>query len=450
MSHDRDGALGQRGHTEVQKGGAAQSAYGRRFSPAQRRHALVLVASGMEKSAVARVIGATDKTIRTWVNAAVEAGDMPEVPVAPEVIAEVRAASEEASGGANPVGESSSPAALGSTVASREESSASPATKASDATSSPIVGSARSPYAPKDPGQGLADYEVAAILEFKKKHPSYGPAQLRTQLKRFKKWRISIKAITRVLRDHGYETVHRGSRPQGPEPTRFEAPRRNALWQMDFTELRVASERFFALFVLDDFSRYVVGHQVSDRPCSQTAIDVLQNSMARHGKPEAVRTDRGGAFTSAEFKQFLEVQLIDHVIGHAYHPQGGGKVESLIGTVKRELWEVEQFGSRQHAIQRISEFVQDYNERRAHMGIDGLTPADRFLGRADQVLAQLDAISRKRNGTHERRGFSGSVFEETLRSETGAPMEVVRLMMVDGHLELRLCGARVRLGPVTT
>lgn len=94
-------------------------------------------------------------------------------------------------------------------------------------------------YAPKDPGQGLSDLEVAAILELKREHPAYGPAQLRAQLKRFKGWRLSNKAIARVLRQAGYELVHRGSRPQGPEPIRFEAPRRNALWQADYTELRV-------------------------------------------------------------------------------------------------------------------------------------------------------------------------------------------------------------------
>ena len=80
----------------------------------------------------------------------------------------------------------------------------------------------RSPYAPADPAQGLSEIEVAGILEWKKKHPSMGPAQLRAQLKRFNGWRLSIKAIARVLRGHGYAVVHRKSRPLGPEPIRFE------------------------------------------------------------------------------------------------------------------------------------------------------------------------------------------------------------------------------------
>ena len=63
---------------------------------------------------------------------------------------------------------------------------------------------------------------------------------IRAQLKRFLGWRISVKAIARVLRKAGYAPVHRKGRPVGGEqPRRFEAPHRGALWQLDFTELRV-------------------------------------------------------------------------------------------------------------------------------------------------------------------------------------------------------------------
>jgi hypothetical protein len=82
------------------------------------------------------------------------------------------------------------------------------------------------------------------------------------------------------------------------------------------------------------------------------------------------------------------------------------------------------------------------------MGIDGLTPADRFMGRADRVLAAIDAISRKRQGNLAQLEPLGGAIEEVLGQATGAPMEVLRLMIVDGFMELRFCGARVRLGRV--
>lgn len=398
-------AARRRQRREEARGGVASR--GRRFNDEQRDQALVLVASGgMTREKIASVVGTTTESLRRWVREAKENGTWPVLPQA---------------------------AAAPRTVEA-EKGCAKPS---------------RSLYAPRDPGQGLADYEVAGIVEYKQKHPSMGPAQLRAQLKRFKGWRVSNKAIARVLRDHGYELVHRGSRPQGPEPQRFEAPRRNALWQMDFTELRVGGEQLHLLVVEDDFSRYVVGHRLADTAEADVVVRVLASAIARHGLPEAVRSDRGGAFTGKQCTEFLAASLIDHIIGRSYHPQGGGKVESVIGTLKRELWEVEHFADRTEATRRVAEFFVHYNQSRAHMGIDGLTPADRFFGRGDQVLSAVDAISRQRQGALAQLAAPGYGFEETMAARTGAPMEVLRLVIVAGQMELRFCGARVVLGPVT-
>ena len=82
------------------------------------------------------------------------------------------------------------------------------------------------------------------------------------------------------------------------------------------------------------------------------------------------------------------------------------------------------------------------------MGIDGLTPADRFFGRADRVLAAVDELSRKRQGGAALMLAAGAPFEEVLGIRTGAPLEVLRLVIVDGKMELRFCGARVSLGEI--
>jgi putative transposase len=396
----------------------AKGLQGRRFTDDQRKQALTLVAGGMERGDVAKAVGMTTESLRRWVLEAKAKGTMP---VGPKH------------------------AAVSTLVPT-----STPATPAEVAEAG-RAGRLRSPYAPSDPGQGLGEHEVAAILELKRKHPSMGPAQLRAQLKRFKGWRISLKAIARVLRGHGYEPVHRG-KPKGPEPVRFEAPRRNALWQADFAEVRVGEDKLYVLIILDDFSRYVVGYALADSPSSAVATETMKLAVARHGKPEAARTDRGGAFVAftkeGDFGRYLEASLIDHIVGRPYSPRGGGKVESAVGTLRRELWDLYHFDSRAEAEARLARFFDDYNERRAHMGIDGLTPSDRFFGRADRVLAAIDALSRGRQGALAQRAPAGSPIEELTAPGSSAPLEVLRLVLVDGAMELRFCGARVRLGRV--
>lgn len=382
------------------------------FKAEQKRRGLSLLVDGMTLKDAAAAVGASQASLCNWRKEAIANGSMPK------------------------------------TAREKKQREEEQSELVSQAQTSKTEG--QSPYTPKDPGQGLSEHEVEAILSLKKKHPSYGPAQIRAQLKRFKGWRIANKAIARVLKNNGYELVHRGNQPKGFDPIRFEAPRPNAMWQMDYTELRVAGEKIFLLVALDDFSRFAVGHAVSESPSSQVATQLLRSSMARHGKPETVRTDRGGAFVAKtepeDFAKVLEVELIDHIVGRSYHPQGGGKVESLIGTVKRELWETQHFHTREEAEQQLCTFFKEYNHSRAHMGIDGLTPADKYFGRADQVLEIVNAVSRKRQGASAQAFQTPGVFEEVVAHQHGAPLEVLRLVLTGEGLELRFCGVRVPLG----
>lgn len=376
------------------------------FPDEVREHALLLVASGMRRVDVARRIGGTTETLRKWVHHARESGTMPEPPLPA------------------PGPEPESPPA-------------------------PVVPQ----RAPADPAQGLGAHEEAAILDLKKRHPSMGPAQIRTQLKRFKGWRISVRAIGRVLTANGYELVHAGGRPKDEEPvTRFEAPHRGALWQMDFVELRIGSERRALLLVEDDFSRFCVAHGLFEHPTSEDVVAVLTDAIRRHGKPEAVYTDRGGPFLAwskpSSLGRFLEAELIDHHVSPSYRPRGRGKVESLADTVQRELWHVRHFGSVAQAEVALREFFRHYNSGRAHMGIDGLTPADRFFGRWEEVMERVQAASRGRQGTVVAGGHGTAdpfVTEEILPD---GPFEVLRLLVERGRMVLAFLGHRVDLGEV--
>ncbi len=382
---------------------------GQSFPLEVREHALLLRVSGVKVKDVVAIIGCSAECLRGWMRRAESEGTLPEPPVV-----------------------------------------APPAPAAAQA---PAAAPGLPQRAPKDPGAGLGAHEEEAILALKKRHSSMGPAQIRAQLKRFKGWRVSVRAIARVLKDHGYELVHVASRPKGEEdPERWEAPYRNALWQLDFVELRVGPERQALLLVEDDFSRFCVAHSLFENPTSEDVVAVLRDAIRLHGKPEAIYTDRGGPFLAwnkpSSLGRFLETELIDHHVSPSYRPQGRGKIESLAATVQRELWDLVHFESVDDAHAPLATFFHAYNHRRAHMGIDGLTPADRFHGRWEEVVQRVQAASRRRQGAivfAEGHGGDPFVTEESLAH---GPLEVLRLVIVHGRMELRFLGHRVDLGEV--
>jgi hypothetical protein len=60
--------------------GKAKGLQGRRFTKAQKRHALKHVVSGMSREDVARAVGTTVESVRRWVGEAEAAGTMPQLP----------------------------------------------------------------------------------------------------------------------------------------------------------------------------------------------------------------------------------------------------------------------------------------------------------------------------------------------------------------------------------
>jgi len=392
---------------------------GRRFTSEQREEALQRIVDGIVRVEVAKSVGTTTESLRRWYDAAKQAGTLP----APS--------------------KRSGVAALSSRAAMAK-------VKAIASTSAPAPAVAATSSAPRDPGAGLGEHETKAILDYKRKHPSMGPAQIRAQLKRFLGWRVSVRAIARVLRQAGFPAVHRKGRPVGDEhPGRWEAPHRNAVWQLDWKDLRIGAELRWLLVIEDDFSRFIVGHVLAEGPTSEAVVAALREAIRLHGKPERVYTDRGAAFTAwrdvTTCEVFLDAELIDHSLRGAGRPQGGGKIESVIDTVQRELWELIHFDTVEDAERGLAKFFADYNHRRAHMGIGSLVPADRFYGRWPEVQAEMDAVSRRRQGAlalhADRRLYVDP-------PAAGERVVALQLVVVGDEAELWLGGRRVRLGRV--
>jgi hypothetical protein len=136
----------------------------------------------------------------------------------------------------------------------------------------------------------------------------------------------------------------------------------------------------------------------------------LRLCAKRFGKCERVYTDRGAAATAwrdvTSCEQFLDEQLIDHSLRKAHRPQGGGKIESVIGTVQRELWEVVQFDSVEEAERALVKFLPTIVTAARTWGSAAWCPPGR-MGRGRVVwlpgFRSRDAEIRASSATHARR-----------------------------------------------
>lgn len=247
----------------------------------------------------------------------------------------------------------------------------------------------------ESPVTGPAQAEVAAerdrrILAEWKKHPGLGPSQIRNQLRRAG-LKTSVHTTRRVMMEHGYVPPKVERREHDG---RYEAVRPNQLWHLDFFTRHIHKQKVSVLLVVDDYSRFIVGEKVWDEERADAVLDTVDAAVTRHGRPETVMSDGGGAFWAwkgvARFTSYLEELGVDQLIAKV--PEVNGKSEVLNANVQKELFNQEMFFDLGMAQRKLSSWVSFYNLRRTHHSLGGLlVPADRYFGRVEEVLAQVEA-----------------------------------------------------------
>ncbi len=242
----------------------------------------------------------------------------------------------------------------------------------------------------KPPDSVTEEQRDAEILEEYARHPGLGPSQIKNQLRR-KSIKVSVQTVRRVMESAGYRPpkVKRVKHDK-----RFEAVRPNHMWHLDFVQRYINRASTFTLILIDDYSRFVVGHGVDDAERADMVISTFEAAVTRHGKPELLMHDRGSAFWSwrgiSRFTALLAELGIDQIV--AKDKEHNGKVEAFNGNLHKELFDQHRFYDLGQMQRRLASHLHWYNHARTHHSLGGLlVPADRYYGRADEVLARIEA-----------------------------------------------------------
>ena len=90
------------------------------------------------------------------------------------------------------------------------------------------------------------------------------------------------------------------------------------MWATDITYIPMARGFVYLAAVVDWYSRRVLSHRVSITMDTDFCIEVLEEALARHGRPEIFNTDQGSQLTSAAFTAVL----IDNAIAISMDGKG--------------------------------------------------------------------------------------------------------------------------------
>ena len=199
--------------------------------------------------------------------------------------------------------------------------------------------------------------------------------------------------VARLMRQMGLRGVVRGRRFKTTIPTEtvdqpldlverdFSADRPNQLWVSDLTYVATWRGFVYVAFVLDAFSRRIVGWRVSNSLRSDLALDALEQAIYERDAQQQDRlihhSDRGVQYLSIRYTERLAEAGIEPSVGSKGDSYDNALAESVIGLFKAEV--IRQRGpwrSLEDVEFAVLEWVWWFNHNRLLEPLGYLPPAE--------------------------------------------------------------------------
>jgi putative transposase len=157
--------------------------------------------------------------------------------------------------------------------------------------------------------------------------------------------------VRRVMRELGLQGIRRGAvrrttiadetavRPADLVNRDFSATRPNQLWVADITYVATWSGFVYTAFIIDAYSRAIVGWRSSRSLRADLALDALEMAIwARRDLDELIHhSDRGGQYLAIRYSERLGEQGAVTSVGSKGDSYDNALAETIIGLYKTEL-----------------------------------------------------------------------------------------------------------------
>ena len=145
------------------------------------------------------------------------------------------------------------------------------------------------------------------------------------------------------------------------------------VWQSDITYIRLGERHYYAVFIIDVYTKKIVGYKLSDHMRATANVAALKMALKQHPAPQIHHSDRGGQYIYAPYLALLK--SLNSAISMGYIAQDNAYAERINGTIKNEYlayWKTETYAQ---LAKNVAKAVRHYNTKRQHKHIYRKTPA---------------------------------------------------------------------------
>jgi putative transposase len=199
--------------------------------------------------------------------------------------------------------------------------------------------------------------------------------------------------VKRLMRAEGIQGAKRRGKPwrtTRPDPAarrrpdlvqrNFTASGPDELWVADLSYLRCWEGLVFLSFVIDAYSRRVVGWQLAGHMHTTLVLDALRMALGTRAPGADValvhHSDRGSQYTSIDYTQTLTNHGVLASVGSVGDAYDNALAESFVDSFKTELIADRVWRSRAQLELAVVEYLGWFNHTRLHQALGDLPPAE--------------------------------------------------------------------------
>jgi putative transposase len=202
---------------------------------------------------------------------------------------------------------------------------------------------------------------------------------------------LGLKGVVRGRRCRTTIADERAERPLDRVNRQFVASRPNQLWVADFTYVATWMGFVYTAFVIDVFSRRIIGWRVARTMSAELVLDALEQAIwSRSGIDGVVHhSDRGSQYLSIRYSERLAEAGAQPSVGSVGDSYDNAMAETIIGLYKAEVIHHRGPWRNLDAVEYGTlEWVDWFNNRRLLEPIGNVPPAE-FEAQYHQSAGQL-------------------------------------------------------------
>lgn len=224
------------------------------------------------------------------------------------------------------------------------------------------------------PKRDLIDNEVKCQIEaVLADNPAYGHKRIALALK------LNKKRILRVMHKYNIKPYRRRNKrlfkkeDMNKPATKYSnliegivVAKPHQIWVSDFTYIKWHDKFVYLATIMDIFSRYIVGFNISRFHNKELVIGALENALTYHRRPHILHSDQGSEYDSQTYYSFCEQIGIKISMSRKASPWENSYQESFYSHFKVDLAEVNRFEDIAELVEEINYQIWYYNNKRIH------------------------------------------------------------------------------------